>query len=193
MADIKTQSLLYHLTDINNLEAIFADGLKPRSELQGFSDVADPEILDGRKALALEQRVPFHFFAKNPFDGRVQKDHPEKTFVLITVHRSYAKANNWAIIPRHPLGGNEIALLDYDEGMAKIDWGQMNDRDYRDPECKSVCMAECLAPVTVEPAFFFSVYVKDVNSFNEVGRLRRVHGLQFHLNHNRSMFLADEL
>jgi hypothetical protein len=32
MADIKTQSLLYHLTDVANLEAIFTGGLKSRSE-----------------------------------------------------------------------------------------------------------------------------------------------------------------
>ena len=40
-----------------------------------FSDVADCDILESRRVFDLDTMVPFHFFARNPFDGRVQEDH----------------------------------------------------------------------------------------------------------------------
>mgnify|MGYP003642161748 CR=1 FL=1 len=40
-----------------------------------FSDVADCDILESRRGFDLDTMVPFHFFARNPFDGRVQEDH----------------------------------------------------------------------------------------------------------------------
>lgn len=64
MTDIRTQQFLYHLTDTNNLNDIFSGGLKSRSLLRGFSDIADPEIIASRRALRLEEYVPFHFFPK---------------------------------------------------------------------------------------------------------------------------------
>ncbi|GAO96984.1 hypothetical protein PSA5_29715 [Pseudomonas syringae pv. actinidiae] len=43
--NIKEQKLLYHLTSLENLDGIFQEGLKPRSDLTVFADVADSEIL----------------------------------------------------------------------------------------------------------------------------------------------------
>ena len=84
--DIRAKKLIYHLTSLKNMASILETGLLPRSRLDGFVDVADPEIIESRKGLRLECHVPFHFFAKNPFDGRVQRDHSKKRFVLIPVH-----------------------------------------------------------------------------------------------------------
>lgn len=186
--DISKQKLIFHLTDINNLEAIFSDGLKPRSLLKGFSDVADPDIIDSRRALRLEEFVPFHFFAGNPFDGRVHLDNRGKKFVLITVHRNHAKANNWKIIPRHPLSGIAITLLDYDAGMSAIDWVTMNLRKYDNDECRRICMAECLSPETVPAKDFFSIYVPDVETENTVNALKQKHGLKMYVNNSPKMF-----
>jgi hypothetical protein len=163
-ADIRDQKLLYHLTDINNLESILSKGLMPRKELAGFSDVADFEILESRSHLGLDTMVPFHFFARNPFDGRVQSDHPDKNFVLIAIHRDLARHNNWKIIPCHPLANEAIHLMDYNEGMSSINWGAMNAGDYHNEESKSVCMAECLAPSTVASKVIHSIFVKDDGS-----------------------------
>jgi hypothetical protein len=189
MADIKTQSLLYHLTDIQNLESILTDGLKPRSELTGFSDVADPDILEKRKKLKLEEHVPFHFFGGNPFDGGVQIASEGGRFVLITITRAHAKSNNWKVIPRHPLAGDDIELMDYDEGFASIDWAKMNERDYTDPGSKSICMAECLSSNTVASSRFFSIYVKDAVVAREVRELLNKAGLTPHLNINPHFFV----
>lgn len=189
MANIETQSLLYHLTDIANLENILTDGLKPRSELQCFSDVADHEILDKRKKLDLEKYVPFHFFGGSPFDGGVQKANVDTQFVLLTVRRDHAKANNWKIIPSHPLADDAIELMDYDDGFSAIDWAKMNEREYSDPTSKSVCMAECLSPNEVLPARFFSIYVKDEIVETEVRKLLKKAGLSPHLNINQGMFV----
>jgi hypothetical protein len=159
--DIRLKKLLCHLTSLSNLQSILANGLLPRSKLDNFVDVADPAIIEDRKQLRLERHVPFHFFARNPFDGRVQLDHPAKQFALIAVQRSVAQQNGWKIIPRHPLAGGEIELLDYASGMKAINWELMNERDYSDQQCKCVCMAECLAPGPVPVDLFHTIYVKD--------------------------------
>jgi len=158
---IKDQKLLYHLTSVENLDGIFKDGLKPRAGLSGFKDVADAEILKKRQALQLDNYVPFHWFAKNPFDGSVQRNRPEAQFVLISVYRSTARQYGWKIIPRHPLAGDSIQLLDYEQGFEAIEWDVMSSRDYLDPHCKSICMAECLAPGVVKPDAFFKVFTPD--------------------------------
>ncbi|EHM0051170.1 TPA: DarT ssDNA thymidine ADP-ribosyltransferase family protein [Klebsiella aerogenes] len=188
MTDIRTQQFLYHLTDINNLENIFTEGLKSRNLLRGFSDVADPDIISSRHALRLEEFVPFHFFARNPFDGRVHRDNPDKTFVLITIHRNYAQANRWSVIPRHPLSGSAITLLDYETGMATIDWETMNRRDYSDDNCKCICMAECLSPTTVPARDFNSILVSDEETETAVNTLKQAHGLSMYVNNRPYMF-----
>lgn len=156
--NIKDQKLLYHLTSVENLGGILKDGLKPRAGLSGFKDVADAEILKKRQTLQLDNYVPFHWFAKNPFDGSVQRNRPEAQFVLISVYRSTAKQYGWKVIPRHPLAGDSIQLLDYEQGFEAIEWDVMSSRDYLDPHCKSICMAECLAPGVVKPDAFFKIF-----------------------------------
>jgi len=178
--DIRAKKLIYHLTSLKNMASILETGLLPRSRLDGFVDVADPEIIESRKGLRLERHVPFHFFAKNPFDGRVQRDHSKKRFVLIAVQRHVARTRGWKIIPGHPLAGCDIELLDYDEGMEAIDWEVMNKRDYSDQYCKCVCMAECLAPGPVTADLFHAIYVKDDEAQEQVqelinGRYRALH------------------
>ncbi|MFA0930123.1 DarT ssDNA thymidine ADP-ribosyltransferase family protein [Pseudomonas syringae pv. tagetis] len=156
---IKERFFVYHLTSVENLDGIFKEGLKPRASLTKFTDVADNDIIKKRKALGLDCYVPFHWFASNPFDGKVQLSRPQSKFVLISVYRSFAKQNRWKIIPRHPLANDAIELLDYDQGFEKIDWDLMESRDYLDPACKSVCMAECLSPSAVPPQNFSRIYV----------------------------------
>ncbi|WP_314918890.1 DarT ssDNA thymidine ADP-ribosyltransferase family protein [Pseudomonas helleri] len=164
---IKDQFFVYHLTSVENLDSIFKDGLKPRASLTDFTDVADEEILSKRKALELDAYVPFHWFAGNPFDGRVQRDRPKSKFVQITVYRSFAKSKGWKIIPHHPLADEKIELLSYDAGFDAINWDLMDARDYHNARSKRVCMAECLSPGVVHPRDFSRIYVPN----NEVKQL----------------------
>lgn len=164
MPEIQDQKLLYHLTSIKNLEGILKEGIKPRSQLDGFEDIADSEILQKRFTLGLESFVPFHWFARNPFDGGVQKARPNEDFVIITVRRSLASNQNWKVIPRHPLANDNIEVLDYVEGFQSIDWQAMNQRAYNEAYSKSVCMAECLSPITVPVSSFFKIYVPDTTA-----------------------------
>lgn len=159
MADYKSKKLIYHLTTLKNIPSILEKGLLPRNQLTTFQDVADKEIIGKRQGLALEGYVPFHWFVNNPFDGLVQKTLKDTTFVHIAVARETAAAQNWRILPRHPLANNDMKLLNYAEGFNAIEWETMNKRDYYDPDCKSVCMAECLAPGPVTAAQFFAIYV----------------------------------
>lgn len=189
MADYKSKKLIYHLTPLKNIPSILEKGLLPRNQLTGFQDIADPEIIQKRRALVLEGYVPFHWFAGNPFDGIVQKTHQGTPFALIAVHRDLAAKNDWKILPRHPLANDQMELLDYASGFEAIDWDTMNQRDYHDPNCKSVCMAECLAPGTVAASQFSSIFVPNT----EVERKVRawVNRLQpgIHVNVNQKMFL----
>jgi hypothetical protein len=158
MPDIKEQKLIYHLTSLENMSGILGLGLLPRAHLQNFEDVADQEIIEGRREYGLEHYVPFHWFARNPFDGRVQADRANEEFALISIRRSVAQRENWKVIPRHPLANTAPQLLDYLPGFEAIDWETMNIRDYHDPECKSICMAECLSPGPVPVSKFFRIY-----------------------------------
>jgi hypothetical protein len=189
MADYENGKLLYHLTDIKNLESILAGGLKARSELAGFTDVADSEILEKRKKLKLEEQVPFHFFGGGPFDGGVQLANKESQFVLLAVTRAHAKANNWKIIPSHPLSDDDIELMDYEKGFTAIDWTKMNERDYTEQESKNSCMAECLSPNTVSPERIYSIFVKDKVVEGKVRALLDSAGLSPFLNANLNMFV----
>lgn len=187
MTDIREQKLIYHLTDVDNISSVLDRGLLPRAQLKDFSDVADPEILERRQKMSLEQWVPFHFFARNPFDGRVKQDHPALKFALIAVKRSTARASNWSVIPRHPLAGGSIQLMSYDEGFEAIDWKKMNERNYADSECKSICMAECLAPGPVTPELFSNIFVHDEETRVRVHELVASRKLDIYVNVNPLM------
>ena len=95
--NIKEQKLLYHLTSVENLDGIFQEGLKPRAELADFTDVADAEILKKRKTLELDNYVPFHWFAANPFEGGVDVQ-PRWEFVRDLGLQVYRKQNGWKVI-----------------------------------------------------------------------------------------------
>lgn len=187
--NIRDQSLVYHLTSVENLDGIFKEGLKPRASLSNFTDVADSEILKKRKALDLDRYVPFHWFAANPFDGRVQLDRPKSKFVLISVHRSFARHQGWKVIPYHPLADDEIQLLDYNTGFQAIDWAQMSTRDYQNTLCKNTCMAECLSPSVVAPESFARIYAPNDDVRELCEAKMRLLGLKTPISVNPGMFL----
>lgn len=187
--------LLYHLTALENLASILKHGLHPRSALiaANIADVADNEIINSRRRHGLENYVPFHFFARTPFDYAVQRNHPDQEFVLIAIHRSLAQTNNWQIIPRHPLAGEGYQILNYLQGMASIDWAQMEPpRDYDDRECKLVCMAECLSPTPVNSNSIFAIYVKTDQAATTVKQLTNAYGIHCHVNTTPSMFAGNQ-
>lgn len=196
MPSIKDQKLLYHLTCLDNLGSILESGLLPRNSLPsgGFNDIADPEIISSRSRMVLADYVPFHFFARNPFDGNVQAStaNTGKRFILIAVRRDMAQANGWQIIPRHPLAFPEPEIMDYDEGMKTIDWEAMDKRDYHDSYSKSVCMAESLSPGIVPVSKFFSIYVKNDNDLEYVQRLAHIRRVEFHINKSVAMFNTSQ-
>ncbi len=190
---IRDRSLIYHLTDLDNLESIFQHGLQPRCELSNdeFNDVADGEILDLRANHNLDNYVPFHFFARTPFDYGVQRAYPERDFVLITIRREVARADYWQIVPTHPLAEEGYQILDYDAGFSAIDWELMEERDYDDRACKVACMAECLSPTSVNPNLIFCIYVKDARVKAVVDRLVHSHNVNCHVDINSAMFVGE--
>ncbi|EGU33108.1 DarT ssDNA thymidine ADP-ribosyltransferase family protein [Vibrio scophthalmi] len=185
--DYKSKKLIYHITSIHNLQSILTSGLQTRNQRKPMVDVANHEILNGRELHGLDKMVPFHFFADNPFDGRVQKDHPTETFVFIAVARNVAEQQGWKISAKHPLNG-EFKLLDYAAGMDAIDWDLMNKREYTSPEGKSVCMAECLAPQTVPVSDFQRIYVKTPKDKETVESILRDVRVRCNVDVNEWMF-----
>src|SRR5690606_19960566 len=117
---------IYHLSSTRNLESIIKNGLLSRDALSkknsNFHDVADQEILNGRSTLKLEQYVRFHFFARNPFDGRVQMGRKSESFFYACVNRTVARNEGYYILPSHPLANEQPKIYPYDEGFDKIDW-----------------------------------------------------------------------
>lgn len=79
LKNAKEGKLLYHLTELKNLESIIDSGLVPRKILREntvtFGDVADPEIIRKREVLGLDEYIPFHFHPYSAFDVAVKKTH----------------------------------------------------------------------------------------------------------------------
>lgn len=189
----KDGKLLYHLTALENLESIFQYGLQSRASLAtiSFEDVADGEIINSRQQHNLEQYVPFHFFAKSPFDYAVQRSHPDQHFVLITVRRAVAQANNWQVVSKHPLAEGGYKILDYGIGINAIDWALIEQRDYDNRVCKVACMAECLSPNSVPAEKICSIFVKTNSVEQTVRALANKYRISCHINLNPSMFVGD--
>lgn len=160
---------LYHITHMDNMPSILQHGLLSRQELkrQGiddFTDIADPSILSKREHYreALSKFVLFHFYARNPFDGAVCREYGSENMVIITLNRELHKANKFLIIPSHPLDRDEPEIFPYEEGLEHIRWDILDretGRDYRDPEIKKACMAECVMEYVIPINFFSFVYV----------------------------------
>lgn len=128
----KSGSLLYHLTELDNLRDIVLDGLQSRRQLQEsgklFFDVADPNIISERVRLGLDKYIPFHFHPYSAFDAAVKYKHAEDSMIYICIHREYARENRFKVLPRHPLSRKECVLYEFEEGIAKIDWDTLMER-----------------------------------------------------------------
>lgn len=193
MTKERNGKLLYHLTSIDNLASIFQNGLQSRSVMSDgdFSDVADGEIIASRKQHSLENYVPFHFFAKSPFDYGVKRSRPEQQFVLLTVRRSTAEANNWKVVSRHPLAQASYDILDYAPGLEAMDWALIAQRDYDNRGCKVAFMAECLSPNTVLVDKLFSIFVKNKADQKAVSEIAKQHAVTCRINLGPNMFAGD--
>lgn len=190
--EIRNKSFIYHLTSMDNIESILRQGLLPRNLIHAFDDVANQEIILYRRIYGLNDYVPFHFFSKNPFDGRVQLDYPHKDFVYICLQREYARSQNFKIIPMHPLSmGENLVLYNYDQGMDAIDWDTMEQTDYHDEYSKNICMAECLVNRIVRPFEFCSIYVKNERHKRRLEKLCiEIFGsIPFRISANPNMFV----
>lgn len=190
---VRDKKLIYHLTALENLASIAANGLLSRREVQRrrltFKDVADAAILEGRGDHDLDAMVPFHFFPRNPFDYAVVRQRKDERFVLLAVQRTRAKSDGWRVVPRHPLSGPP-SLLAWDEGMDAIDWAQIDrpDRDYKNHECKMVCMAEALSPATVQCASMSMIFVATDEDESSVNKLLKNVSWSPRVKVNRGMF-----
>ena len=89
LKDAKEGKLLYHLTELKNLESIIDFGLVPRKILREntvtFGDVADPEIIRKREVLGLDGYIPFHFHPYSAFDVAVKKTHVGEEMIYICI------------------------------------------------------------------------------------------------------------
>lgn len=170
---IKDGKLFYHVTAIENLENIFKHGLLSRDDAIKQNllnvDIADSKIIEKRKELDILKYVPFHFFEPTAFTGAVFNSYPNKSFCSIAILREFAKNRNYKICTAHPLSLSPKAeVLNYSEGIARINWEEAEKRDYNSDVSKNACMAECLAFSPVLPEVFFTIFVPNMTSQNYV-------------------------
>lgn len=185
--NIKDGKLLYHLTTLDVLESIIENGLLSRGELNtrqlAFIDTANHEILLGRNRLGLSNYVPFHFHIHTNYDTYV-KDHHDKKFIYLCIHRDYARLNNFSILPIHPTSTEQPQIYKYDEGINLIDWNTMElnkTDDFPDGVTEryrtQVRMAECLSPTSIPICDFQSIIVKDEDDARIVRQLFTQYGI----------------
>lgn len=190
----RDRKMLYHLTELSNLDTILEHGLVSRKLLLEnnllFEDVADSEIIKFRKEKNLEQYVPFHFYPYTPFDWVVQNNNKDKNFIYICIEKELAKSNKFKIIPKHPLSMNPFKLYEYEEGMNIINWSIMDKRDYKDIECKNVCMAECITELKIPHSCFQSIAVKNEKVKAIVNEKIKSYGkkIEFHIDPREQWF-----
>lgn len=180
MATLPSQGkLLYHITHLDNLSSILEYGLMPRSTLLAnkykFVDIADPDILSKREEYqtALSQFVLFHFYPKNPFDCAVCNSYGSDNMAIIAIRRSLYREYDFHIIPSHPLDSNTPDICSYEDGITRIQWDILDrtgglDRDYRNPEIRKACMAECISEYTIPPEDFSFIYVRTKQAKNMI-------------------------
>lgn len=159
LENVKSGKLLYHLTELKNLESIIRFGLVPRKVLQEntviFEDIANPEIIVKRERLGLDEYIPFHFHPYTAFDLAVKKQHANDEMMYICISRELARRNNFKILPKHPLSLENCQLYDYEEGFKRIDWDTMAKVGLSDQVSKQTKMAECLSAKVIPVDCFF--------------------------------------
>lgn len=175
--------LLYHLTELKNIESIIQKGLLSRNMLQKkkspFADVADPEIILERRRFGLDYYVPFHFHTYSAFDVAVKNEHAKEAMAYICIHRDYAKMNDFKILPKHPLSRDECILYSYDEGIKIIDWDILMEVGSTAEEAKVIKMAECLAYGSVPVSGFQSIAVATEKEQRYVKRILKEYEIDF--------------
>lgn len=177
----KTQKLLYHLTELDNLDSILKYGLLPRKLILEhsirFIDVADANIIEKRTELGLDGFTPFHFHPYSAFDVAVKHAHNPQEMIYICITRELARLNNFSILPQHPLSGEAFELFSYDEGFNKIDWDTLMEKNRADAYAKEVKMAECLTDLVVPPNCFQCIYVPSEEIKRSVTDKLEKHGI----------------
>lgn len=96
---IRGQTIFYHQTSIDHLQSIIENGLLSRTDFlrRGimFNDVADPNIIERRFEIGLENYVPFHFHPRTPFDYKIREI--IRTRNLCTLLFIEIPQGNWAL------------------------------------------------------------------------------------------------
>lgn len=118
MGDVKNVKLIYHLTELSNLDSILEHGLLSRKDMIEkkliFEDIADQEIISKRKQLGLDGYVPFHFHPYSSFDVAVKSKYYNSEFIYICVERALARHNKFKILTTHPISaetGKELIFI----------------------------------------------------------------------------------
>lgn len=183
LENVKSGKLLYHLTELKNLESIIRFGLIPRKVLLEntvtFEDIANPEIIVKRERLGLDEYIPFHFHPYTAFDLAVKKQHANDEVMYICIRRELARRNNFKVLPKHPLSLEDCQLYDYEEGFKRIDWDTMAKVGLTDPDSKQTKMAECLSAKVIPVDCFQCFYVPSEQSKEFAENTLRAYGIEF--------------
>ncbi len=183
LENVKSGKLLYHLTELKNLESIIRFGLIPRKVLLEntvtFEDIANPEIIVKRERLGLDEYIPFHFHPYTAFDLAVKKQHANDEMMYICIRRELARRNNFKVLPKHPLSLEDCQLYDYEEGFKRIDWDTMARVGLTDPDSKQTKMAECLSAKVIPVDCFQCFYVPSEQSKEFAENTLRAYGIKF--------------
>ena len=183
LENVKSGKLLYHLTELKNLESIIRFGLIPRKVLLEntvtFEDIANPEIIVKRERLGLDEYIPFHFHPYTAFDLAVKKQHANDEMMYICISRKLARKNNFKVLQKHPLSLEDYQLYDYEEGFKRIDWDTMAKIGLTDSDSKQTKMAECLSAKVILVDCFLCFYVPSEQLKEFVENTLRAYGVEF--------------
>ena len=180
----KDGALLYHLTKVDNFKSIVENGLLSRNAIYdskiSFTNIADMDIINKRTELGLDKYIPFHFHPYSAFDVAVKNKYNAQRMMYLCISRKFAKANDFKILPKHPLSEIECRLYDYDEGFSLIDWEILSKKSNGTDYAREVKMAECLTDKSISINEFCQIFVPSqevsyelIDIMNEEGIIKR--------------------
>lgn len=104
--NVRDKKLLYHLVKLSDMEQIIQNGLLPDKQIAG------------------KEYVGFDFHAYAPEALETQRMNSEDIYVYICISREYASRQGYQILMESSQD-DSVSVYDYDEGISKIDWKEM--------------------------------------------------------------------
>jgi hypothetical protein len=160
---------LFHITHVDNLDSILADGLVARSAGVGYTDISNPSVqkiragkTDGVHGRSLHDYVPLYLNPRNAMLFQMQCEHDARVAIL-EIEREACLALRTVFAEGNAASEDSRFLYCLDE-VGRLDWTRISAYDWREGNVKNLTtkrfmQSECLIPGAVPASRIKAVHV----------------------------------